>query len=143
MPKCVRSFRVSRVSSQRIRSADFNASTARGDKSERLPMGVPTMRSFPGTRRSLLQALLRGVDRALELVRQHDQHLRQLLGTRSLRFGVIEKEIQLIAHAARQFGDARKSEGSARALQLMRDEKEVGKRVLESVVRSEIEALLA
>src|SRR5216684_1956952 len=107
MPKCVRSFRVWRVSSQRIRSADFNASTARGDKSERLPMGVPTMRSFPGTRRSLLQALL---------------------------FGVIEKETQLIAHAARQLGDARKSEGSARSLQLMRNKEEVGKRVLESVV---------
>src|ERR1700738_1099639 len=108
MPKCVRSFRVWRVSSQRIRSDDFNASTARGDRSERLPIGVPTMRSFPGTRRSLLQALLRGADPARELVGQHDQHLRQLLRTRSMDFGVIEKEIQLIAHAAGQLGDARK-----------------------------------
>src|SRR5258708_18377544 len=131
MPKWVRSFRVWRVSSQRIRSADFSASTARGVRSERLPMGVPTMRSLPGTRRSLLQASLRGGDRALELVRQHDQHLGELLRTGPLRLGVIEKEIQLIGHAAGELGDAGESERTARALQLVRDEEKLGKRGLE------------
>src|SRR2546423_557450 len=47
MPKCVISFRVRRVSSHRMRFADFSASTARGEKSERLPIGVPTMSSLP------------------------------------------------------------------------------------------------
>src|SRR5207302_5642499 len=56
MPKCVRSLRVWRVSSQRIRSADFSASIARGGKSPRLPSGVPTMRSLPVIRLRVYRA---------------------------------------------------------------------------------------
>jgi len=69
IPKLVSSLRVCRVSSQRITLADFSASIARGERSERFPIGVPTMSSFPGTRRSLLQPLLRRGHLALELVR--------------------------------------------------------------------------
>src|SRR5213075_13036 len=47
MRKCVRSLRVRRVSSQRIRSADVSASIARGEKSPRFPSGVATIRSLP------------------------------------------------------------------------------------------------
>src|SRR6266550_6946023 len=143
MPKWVRSLRVCRVSSNRMRSADFNASTARGDKSERLPIGVPMMRSFPDTRRSLLQALLRGADRALELVREHDQHLGQLFACRTLDLGLIEKETQLGTHAAGELGDARKSERSAGALQLVGHEEKLWKGALEASVRPEVVALLA
>src|SRR5439155_24309686 len=124
-----------------IRSADFSASIARGDKSEGLPIGVPPMSNLRGTRRRLLQALLCSADGALELVRQHDQHLGELFGRRPLDFGLIEEEIQLVRHAARQLGDSRKSERTAGALQLMRDEKELGEGLFE--LRSEAETVLA
>src|SRR5256885_6581766 len=99
------------------------------------------MSNLPGTRRSLLQALLCSADGAFELVRQHDQHLGELFGRRPLDFGLIEEEIQLVRHAARQLGDSRKSERTAGALQLMRDEKELGEGLFE--LRSEAEAVLA
>ena len=42
MPKCARSLPVTRVSSQSTESAARNASAARGERSPKLPMGVPT-----------------------------------------------------------------------------------------------------
>ena len=42
MPRCISSFDVTRVSSQQMASAAANASPTRGDRSPRLPMGVPT-----------------------------------------------------------------------------------------------------
>ena len=42
MPRCISSFDVTRVSSQQMTSAAAKASPTRGDRSPRLPMGVPT-----------------------------------------------------------------------------------------------------
>src|SRR5688572_26500412 len=47
MPKCASSFPLWRVSSQRTTSASLSASIARGARSARLPMGVPTRISLP------------------------------------------------------------------------------------------------
>src|SRR5581483_7898418 len=49
-PACVSSARVRRVSSAAIRSASRSVSTARGDRSPRLPIGVATTTSRPATR---------------------------------------------------------------------------------------------
>ena len=46
-PAAESSFPVTRVSSQHTASAARNASTARGERSPKLPIGVPTMKSFP------------------------------------------------------------------------------------------------
>ena len=48
MPAWVSSLRVRRVSSQAMTSAPASASTARGDRSPRLPIGVATRTSRPG-----------------------------------------------------------------------------------------------
>ena len=45
------SFRVRRVSSQQMMSAAASAATARGDRSPRLPIGVPTSTMRPSARR--------------------------------------------------------------------------------------------
>ena len=47
IPKYSQDLRVTRVSSAAIKSACSNASTPRGEKSDKLPMGVPTTNSFP------------------------------------------------------------------------------------------------
>ena len=47
MPKWFKSFMVTRVSSAAIKSHEESASTALGEKSPKLPMGVPTTKSLP------------------------------------------------------------------------------------------------
>ena len=42
MPKWFRSFKVTRVSSAAMKSASSRVRLARGERSPRLPMGVPT-----------------------------------------------------------------------------------------------------
>ncbi|VWM24396.1 Uncharacterised protein [Collinsella intestinalis] len=62
MPRYARSFEVTRVSSQQITSASRKACAARGVRSPRLPIGVPTMESTPSapaTRRSVLFSAIR------------------------------------------------------------------------------------
>ena len=47
MSKWFSSFKVTRVSSAAMKSADSSASIARGEKSDRFPMGVPVTNSVP------------------------------------------------------------------------------------------------
>src|SRR5438876_4980360 len=135
MPKCVSSFRVCRVSSQRIRSEDLSAAIARGERSDRFPIGVPIRRSLPGTRRSVLQRLLLGVDLALELIRKRDERFRQFIRRRPDDFLLIEKENQFVAHAAGELGDSWEAEGTAGAFELVGEEKKLRERLLEAVLQ--------
>src|SRR6266571_1973123 len=135
MPKWVSSLRVCRVSSQRIRSADLSAAIARGEKSDRFPIGVPIRRSLPGTRRSVLQRLLLRVDLTLELIRESEQRFRQFIGRRPNDFLLIEEENQIVAHAAGELGDSREAEGAAGPFELVGQEKKLRERLLEPVLQ--------
>src|SRR5437868_5707458 len=121
-----------------MRSADFSASIARGERSDRLPIGVPTMSSFPGTRRSLRQALSCRRHGALELLREIDQRLRELTGSRPGDFRLIEKESELVGDLPRHFADARKPERAARSLQLVRDEKQLREGIFEMIMLAQL-----